>query len=136
MLHHPLIMAILATAGLLPRARAAEKKPAPAPDVKREKAPQPARRAVAGVDSREAARRRRQILAGTLSTNRRGKGVRIEDWQITPLGDTQRLHGRVYGHPTVPDGTDVYTTAIRYESPANNTITTRNTTYQLGRPAN
>lgn len=82
---------------------------------------------------RECARRRRQIEAGTLVTSGHKPRARIENWSIRRLGRSTRMSGVVYGHPQIPDGTEIVTSAVLLLG--GERAETRNTVYRLGTPA-
>ncbi len=82
---------------------------------------------------RECARRRRQIESGFITTAGHKPRARIEQWSVTRLGGHARLNGAVFGHPSVPDGTRVATSAVLCIDGTR--AETRNTVYRLGQPA-
>jgi len=59
------------------------------------------------------------------------KPVRIEQWMVVLFGpDVTVLRGRPYGHPTYPDGKEVWTSAIKRVDGL--LVRTKRRTYQLG----
>lgn len=69
------------------------------------------------------------------------KEVKIHRWSLVcddafkaPEINTQRLTGRVYGHPNFKNGCRITTTKVINLSLTDKKVTTRNTTYILGTP--
>ena len=62
------------------------------------------------------------------------QAVRLENWEMisNPWKMKQYLHGEVYGHPRLPDGRLVTTSAV-IELHDNVAVTKSGTIYQLGR---
>ena len=56
---------------------------------------------------------------------------RIEDWQLRADG---RLHGKVFGSLTIPDGVPVVTSTVRFMDFLRGVAQTKNTLYILGNP--
>jgi hypothetical protein len=61
--------------------------------------------------------------------------MRLENWYITIWGTHSTAHGDVYGHPTFNDGEHIRTSYLRQYSLKEGKVTTKNSTYLLGKPA-
>jgi hypothetical protein len=60
--------------------------------------------------------------------------ARLDGWVTLKLGDTQRFAGIVSGHPTLPDGQEIFTSEVNRIFQEDNVtkVETRNTIYTLG----
>lgn len=67
--------------------------------------------------------------------------MRIEEWAVVttnlnpyaaPETQTQRLGGKVFGHPKFGDGQDVTTSSIRGKNASGEVVTKSGSVYELG----
>lgn len=58
------------------------------------------------------------------------QNARLENWYV---GEDDLLHGTVYGHPKLPDGTFIYTSRVVSLDKITGKAVTRNTNYELGK---
>ena len=70
-----------------------------------------------------------------MDTALKGNVMEIRDWHTWKPHESLFVTGKVYGNPLFEDGTVVTTSAVKTFDAWNMTIKTKNSTYELKRPA-